>query len=274
VFDRRTASPTRARCAPDLNCPAVTVLSTDDPVRVYERFATLDAISGGRAEVIVGRASSTEPYPLFGYELSDYELLSDEKTELFAQLLTEKPINWPGTTRPPIDALSVYPRTESGLRAWIGVGGSTSSVLRAARYGMPLMIAIIGGTPARFRPLVDLYRAAVAEAGHSPLAVGFHSPGYLADTDEQAFNGFLVTNTTQRSDFRCRSVFFTIHDMFNPASSGAEPTDATDSFLDLRVQFGWPSLLIIAAARVSAPGCTEGVFACTQSWSATTAGPK
>jgi probable LLM family oxidoreductase len=169
---------------------AVTVLSTDDPVRVYERFATLDAISSGRAEVIVGRASSTEPYPLFGYELRDYELLSDEKTELFAQLLTEKPINWSGGTRPAIDGLSVYPHTESGLRAWIGVGGSTSSVLRAARYGMPLMIAIIGGTPARFRPLVDLYRAALAEAGHSPLAVGFHSPGYLADTDEQAFNEF------------------------------------------------------------------------------------
>ncbi|WP_433556114.1 LLM class flavin-dependent oxidoreductase [Pseudonocardia xinjiangensis] len=167
---------------------AVTVLSTDDPVRVYERFATLDAVSSGRAEIIIGRASSPEPYPLFGYQLDDYELLSEEKTELFAQLLTEKPVTWTGATRSSLDGQPVYPRTESGLRTWIGIGGSTSSVLRAAKYAMPMMIAIIGGPPARFRPLADLYRRVLAESGTAALPVGMHSPGHVADTDEQAFD--------------------------------------------------------------------------------------
>jgi probable LLM family oxidoreductase len=170
---------------------AVTVLSTDDPVRVYERFATLDAISNGRAEIIVGRASSVEPYPLFGYDLGDYDTLAEEKTDLLARLLREKPVTWSGTTRPALTDQSVYPRTESGrLTTWIGVGGSPESVVRAARYGMPLMIAIIGGSPSRFQPLAELYRRTLARDGHPGQPVGVHSPGHIAETDEQAFAEF------------------------------------------------------------------------------------
>jgi probable LLM family oxidoreductase len=166
---------------------AVTVLSSDDPVRVYQRFATLDALSGGRAEVILGRGSFTESFPLFGYELDRYETLFEEKLDLFVQLLDEQPVTWSGTTRRPIEGLQVYPRTERGsLTTWVGVGGSPESVVRAARHGLPLMLAIIGGEPARFRPLVDLYHRALDQLGHAPLPVGVHSPGHVADTDEQA----------------------------------------------------------------------------------------
>jgi len=166
---------------------AVTVLSTDDPVRVYERFATLDALSGGRAEIILGRGSFTESFPLFGYRLDDYEVLFEEKLQLFAELLKERPVTWSGTTRLPLEGLRAYPVTESGsLRAWVGVGGSPESVVRAARYGFPLVLAIIGGPPRRFVPYVDLYHRALAEFGHSELPVAVHSPGYVADSDEQA----------------------------------------------------------------------------------------
>jgi len=166
---------------------AVTVLSSDDPVRVYQRFATLDALSGGRAEVILGRGSFTESFPLFGYDLDQYQTLFEEKLDLFVQLLDEQPVTWSGTTRRPIDGLQVYPRTERGsLTTWVGVGGSPESVVRAARHGLPLMLAIIGGEPARFRPLVDLYHRALDQLGHAPLPVGVHSPGHVADTDEQA----------------------------------------------------------------------------------------
>jgi probable LLM family oxidoreductase len=166
---------------------AVTVLSSDDPVRVYERFATLDAISSGRAEVQIGRGSFTESFPLFGYDLGDYEVLFEEKLDLFVHLLDEEPVTWSGTTRAPLRAQEVHPRTESGrLRAWVGVGGSPESVLRTARHGLPLMLAIIGGNPARFRPYVDLYHRALAELGHDRLPVGVHSPGHVAPTDEQA----------------------------------------------------------------------------------------
>ena len=136
---------------------AVTVLSSDDPVRVYERFATLDAISGGRAEVILGRGSFIESFPLFGFDLRDYETLFEEKLELFSQLLTEKPVTWQGRTRAALEAADVYPKTEHGITAWVGVGGSPESVVRTARYGYGLMLAIIGGSAARFRPYVDLY---------------------------------------------------------------------------------------------------------------------
>lgn len=166
---------------------AVTVLSSDDPVRVFERFATLDAVSHGRAEVILGRGSFIESFPLFGYDLHDYETLFDEKLDLFSQLLTEKPVTWQGTMRPSLDAADVYPKTEHGLTAWVGVGGSPESVVRTARYGYGLMLAIIGGPAARFRPFVDLYHRSLAGFGRGTLPIGIHSPGHIADTDQQAW---------------------------------------------------------------------------------------
>jgi probable LLM family oxidoreductase len=166
---------------------SVTVLSSDDPVRVFERFSTLDALSHGRAEVTLGRGSFTESFALFGYRLEDYEILFAEKLDLFAQLLREEPVTWQGTTRLPLENARVYPGTESGrLPAWIGVGGTPQSVVRAASYGMPLVLAVIGGSPSRFVPLADLYRQALAEYGFEPLPVSMHSPGHVAETDEQA----------------------------------------------------------------------------------------
>ena len=166
---------------------AVTVLSSDDPVRVFQRFATLDAVSSGRAEVILGRGSFTESFPLFGYDLDRYEVLFEEKLDLFAHLLREQAVTWSGTTRASIDGLQIHPRTESGsLTTWVGVGGSPESVVRAARYGLPLMMAIIGGESARFAPLIDLYHRALDRFGVPTLPVGVHSPGHVADTDEEA----------------------------------------------------------------------------------------
>jgi probable LLM family oxidoreductase len=170
---------------------AVTVLSSDDPIRVYQRFATLDAVSGGRAEVILGRGSFVESFPLFGYDLADYERLFEEKLELFAALRAEQPVTWSGTTRPGLEEQQVFPRTASAsLRTWVGVGGSPQSVVRAAKYGLPLMLAIIGGEPLRFAPLVDLYDRALKEFGQAPQLLGAHSPGYVAGTDEQARDEF------------------------------------------------------------------------------------
>jgi probable LLM family oxidoreductase len=166
---------------------AVTVLSSDDPIRVYERFATLDALSNGRAEVTLGRGSFTESFPLFGYDLADYEVLFAEKLDLFAALRTEQAVTWEGTTRPSLVNATVYPKTESGsIDTWIGVGGSPESVVRAARYRVPLMLAIIGGDPARFAPHTQLYRQALEEFGYDELPIGVHSPGYIADTDTDA----------------------------------------------------------------------------------------
>jgi probable LLM family oxidoreductase len=166
---------------------AVTVLSSDDPVRVFQRFSTLDAVSNGRAEVILGRGSFVESFPLFGFALEDYEVLFEEKLDLFAQVLTEQPVTWSGTIRSPLRNQVVYPPTQSGrLTTWIGAGGSPESVVRAARYGLPLMLAIIGGEPLRFAPLVDLYRRALEQMGQPDLPVGAHCPGYIAGTDEQA----------------------------------------------------------------------------------------
>jgi probable LLM family oxidoreductase len=165
----------------------VTVLSSDDPVRVFQRFATVDAISNGRAEVILGRGSFTESFPLFGYDLSDYDVLFDEKLQLFVQLLDEKPVTWSGTTRAALDNADVYPKTESGrLTTWVGVGGSPQSVVRTAYHGLPLMLAIIGGAPERFAPYIDLYRRAADQFGTVAHPVGMHSPGFVADTDEAA----------------------------------------------------------------------------------------
>ncbi|MFP5069976.1 LLM class flavin-dependent oxidoreductase [Pseudonocardia nantongensis] len=164
----------------------VTVLSSDDPVRVYQRFATLDALSDGRAEVIVGRGSFTESFPLFGYSMGDYEVLFEEKLDLFVKLLDEKPVTWQGSTRAPLEAAEVWPTTGRRLPVWVGVGGSPESVVRTARHDLGLMLAIIGGEPARFAPYVELYRRAVEQFGHAPKPVGMHAPGFVADTDEQA----------------------------------------------------------------------------------------
>jgi probable LLM family oxidoreductase len=165
----------------------VTVLSSDDPVRVFQRFATVDALSGGRAQAILGRGSFTESFPLFGYDMADYDVLFEEKLELFVKLLDEKPVTWSGTTRAPLTDADVFPKTESGrLPTWVGVGGSPQSVVRTARYGLPLMLAIIGGDPARFGPYVELYRRAAEQLGTVAHPVGMHSPGFVADTDEQA----------------------------------------------------------------------------------------
>lgn len=168
---------------------AVTVLSSDDPVRVYERFATLDALSNGRAEVVLGRGSFTESFPLFGYDLRDYEALFEEKLELFVELLKEKPVTWSGTMRPALEKADVFPKTENGLRTWVGVGGSPESVVRVARHGVGLMLAIIGGPAARFKPFVELYHRSIASFGTPEHPIAVHSPGHLADTDEEAWDG-------------------------------------------------------------------------------------
>jgi probable LLM family oxidoreductase len=166
---------------------AVTVLSSDDPVRVFQRFATLDAASNGRAEVILGRGSFTESFPLFGYKLSDYETLFEEKLDLFAALIREEAVTWRGATRASLTNQRVFPTIETGsLKTWIGVGGSPESVVRAARYDMPLMLAIIGGEPMRFKPFIELYHRAYAQLGRPAQPIGIHSPGYVADSDEQA----------------------------------------------------------------------------------------
>jgi len=166
---------------------AVTVLSSDDPIRVFQRFATLDAASNGRAEVILGRGSFTESFPLFGFELDQYETLFEEKLDLFAALISQPAVTWRGKLRPPLDNQRVFPTVENGsLKTWVGVGGSPESVVRAARYGLPLMLAIIGGDPNRFRPYVDLYHRALDQLGQPMLPIGVHSPGYVADSDEQA----------------------------------------------------------------------------------------
>ncbi|MDR7032750.1 LLM class flavin-dependent oxidoreductase [Mesorhizobium sp. BE184] len=166
---------------------AVTVLSSDDPIRVFERFSTVNALSNGRAEVILGRGSFTESFPLFGFKLNDYEALFEEKLDLFAALLTNGPVTWQGKMRPPLQDVTVYPQIETGkLSAWIGVGGSPESVIRSVRYSIPMTLAIIGGDPKRFLPFVDLYKRAQAQLGGDAMPLGVHSPGYVAETDEQA----------------------------------------------------------------------------------------
>ncbi len=165
---------------------AVTVLSTDDPVRVYERFSTLNAISGGRAEVILGRGSFTESYPLFGYDLSRYDELFEEKLDLFVKLLDGGPVTWSGGTRSALRDQTVHPQIEGRLRTWVGVGGSPESVVRAARHGLPLTLAIIGGSPHRFLPYVELYRQSLQKFGHPMQPIAVHSPGHVAATDDQA----------------------------------------------------------------------------------------
>jgi len=166
---------------------AVTVLSTQDPVRVYTEFATLDAVSNGRAQLIVGRGSLTESFPLFGFELSDYETLFEEKLDLLTRLLRDQPVTWSGTVRSPLaDQFVSPPIPEGHVPTWVGVGGSPQSVIRAGRYGLPLILAIIGGPPSRFAPYVELYKRTLEQYGRGPLPVGMHSLGFVAGTDEEA----------------------------------------------------------------------------------------
>ena len=170
---------------------AVTVLSSDDPIRVYQRFATVDALSNGRAEVILGRGSFTESFPLFGFNLAQYEELFEQKLDLFSKLISEEPVTWSGSFRTPLQDQNVYPRTEGGhIRTWVGVGGSPESVVRAARYDLPLVLAIIGGDPERFAPYVELFHRALAQMERPDLPVAVHSPGHVADTDEEAAEQF------------------------------------------------------------------------------------
>ncbi len=172
---------------------AVTVLSSDDPVRVFQDFASLDLVSNGRAEIMVGRGSFIESFPLFGYDLDDYETLFSEKLELLLRLREAQGVTWHGHHRPPLSSQGVYPRpVQRPLPVWIAVGGTPQSVIRAGTLGLPLAIAIIGGEPARFAPLVELYREAGRRAGHDPerLKVGINSHGFLADNGAAAADLF------------------------------------------------------------------------------------
>ena len=165
---------------------AVIVLSSDDPLRVVERFSTLDALSQGRAELTVGRGSFTESFPLFGFAMQDYETLFEEKLDLLVAALSREPITWSGTTRAPLKDQSLHPVLERDLPTWVAVGGSPNSVIRAARHGLPLMLAIIGGPAQRFAPYVDLFHEATRKLGVGTLPVGVHSPGHVAATDAAA----------------------------------------------------------------------------------------
>jgi probable LLM family oxidoreductase len=172
---------------------AVTVLSSDDPVRVYQQFATLDLISRGRAEIIVGRGSFIESYPLFGFDLNDYDLLFSEKLELLLKIREQTQVHWAGKHRAPLTGQGVYPRAlQNPLPVWIGVGGTPQSAVRAGMLGLPLMVAIIGGQPSQFRSLIHLYREAGQRAGHGPekLLVGVHSIGFLGDATSEAIETF------------------------------------------------------------------------------------
>jgi probable LLM family oxidoreductase len=172
---------------------AVTVLSAADPVRVFQEFATLDLISHGRAEIVAGRGSFVEAYPLFGLRLEDYDALFSEKLDLLLKIRENTHVRWSGKHRAPLTGQAVYPRPlQNPLPIWVGVGGTPASFARAGMLGLPLMVAIIGGQPARFRPLIDLYREAGLRAGHSPekLIVGLHSVGFLGDTTAQAADDF------------------------------------------------------------------------------------
>jgi len=167
----------------------VTVLSSDDPVRVFERFSTLDALSNGRAEITAGRGSFIESFPLFGYSLQDYEVLFEEKLDLLTQLWKEQPVTWSGTTRASLNNQQVFPKTEKGaMGIRVGVGGSPESVVRAANHGIPMALAIIGGDPARFAPFAKLYFDYLEKLGKPKLPVSIHSPGLVAATDEDAID--------------------------------------------------------------------------------------
>src|ERR1700680_1868453 len=168
---------------------AVTVLSASDPVRVFQEFATLDLLSKGRAEIVAGRGSFIDAFPLFGYDLGDYDQLYEEKLELLLKLRESEHVTWSGKFRPALNGEGVYPRPiQNPLPIWVGVGGTPESFVRAGKLGLPLMVAIIGGQTSDFRPYVDLYKKTAARYGHSPdkLKVGMHFPGYVAETSQKA----------------------------------------------------------------------------------------
>jgi probable LLM family oxidoreductase len=170
---------------------AVTVLSSDDPVRVFQDFATVDLLSGGRAEIMAGRGSFIESFPLFGYDLRDYDELFSEKLDLLLKLNESEKISWKGKHRPSIQNLGIYPRPfQKKLPIWIAVGGTPESVIRAATLGLPLALAIIGGNPANFKPLVELYRKTAVSSGHGKLPMAVHSHGYIADESQRAADEF------------------------------------------------------------------------------------
>jgi probable LLM family oxidoreductase len=167
---------------------AVTVLSSDDPVRVYQQYATLDLLSGGRAEIMAGRGSFIESFPLFGYDLTDYDALFAEKLELLLRIREREHVTWSGRLRAPLAGQGVYPRTRPDIPIWVAVGGTPQSVVRAATLGLPMALAIIGGEPERFKPFAELYREAARRAGHDPrkLPLGINSHGFIGDTTEAA----------------------------------------------------------------------------------------
>lgn len=168
---------------------AVSVLSSDDPIRVFQQFATVDLISGGRAEIMAGRGSFIESFPLFGYDLEDYDSLFAEKLELLLRVRDSEVVNWQGRHRPPIDGRGVYPRpVQNPLPVWVAVGGNPPSAVRAGRLGLPMALAIIGGQPQRFAPFAELHRQAAAEAGHEPPALSINSHGYIAPNRKQALD--------------------------------------------------------------------------------------
>jgi len=179
---------------------AVTVLSSDDPVRVYQSFSTLDGISNGRAEIMAGRGSFIESFPLFGYDLQDYDELFEEKLELLLAIRAEEKVNWRGGHRPAIHNRGVYPRSvQDPLPVWIASGGNPESAIRAGLLGLPIAFAIIGGMPESFAPLVNLYKEAAAKAGHDPskLQIATHSHGFVGDTTEQAADAFFLPTQAQ-----------------------------------------------------------------------------
>jgi probable LLM family oxidoreductase len=180
---------------------AVTVLSSDDPVRVYEQFATLDLLSGGRAEIMAGRGSFIESFPLFGYDLNDYDELFAEKLELLVQLRDHERVTWSGEHRAPLQDQAVYPRTPNRIPIWVAVGGNPPSAIRAGTLGLPMALAIIGGMPERFRPFVDLFRQAAKQSGHDPAAlpVGLNTHGFVADTSQAAADQFFPSYAAQMS---------------------------------------------------------------------------
>lgn len=168
---------------------AVSVLSSDDPVRVFEEFATLDLLSGGRAEIMAGRGSFVESFPLFGYDLGDYDSLFAEKLELLLRLRESERVTWSGKHRPPLDGIGVYPRRRREIPVWVAVGGNPDSAVRAGMLGLPMALAIIGGMPERFTPFAELHRRAARQAGHDPLpALSINSHGYIAETSQQALD--------------------------------------------------------------------------------------
>jgi probable LLM family oxidoreductase len=180
---------------------AVTVLSSDDPVRVYEQFATLDLLSGGRAEIMAGRGSFIESFPLFGYDLNHYDALFAEKLELLVQIRDNDRITWRGGHRAPLQDQGVYPRTPNKIPIWVAVGGNPQSAIRAGALNLPMALAIIGGLPERFAPFVNLFRQAASRAGHDAekLALGVNTHGYVADTSQQAADEFFPSYAAQMS---------------------------------------------------------------------------